>query len=230
VLLIIITTKHMADILPKHAAKQVSDNSEGYVIAVVACAWLQFVRPAVRRLAVSFPAGLVGGVLCLGLALICKEASSLPGSVRTLNEAFFALAFLLVYVSLPRPMPYAPIFSVLVVAGLLIAHDSSVVVKGAEAWVAIVLIPLSFDVFDRAILEPGVRESHLLRLIWMAALVVIPVVAAAVHHAHPHGHVEGTWAYLSKANEAFVGMLIIHAYCGYWARSALAGRTSPAYP
>jgi hypothetical protein len=25
-------------------------------------------------------------------------------------------------------------------------------------------------------------------------------------------------------------MLIIHAYCGYWARSALAGRTSPAYP
>jgi hypothetical protein len=223
-LLILITTKHLADLLPHHLAKQVSDNSEGYTLALVACAWLQFVRPAIRRRAISFPVGLVGGAVCLGLGLICKNVDSLPGSVRTLNEAFFALAFLLVYVSLPRPMPYAPIFSVLLVVGLLIAHDTSIVLKGAEAWVVLVLAPLSFDVFDRAILEPGVRESHVLRLIWMAVLVLIPIIAVALHHHLGHGHVAGIRDYISKANEAFVGLLIIHAYCGYWARSALAGR------
>src|SRR4051812_12648421 len=132
VLLIIITTKHLGDLLPKHFAKQVSDNSEGYTVALVACAFLHFVRPAARRRGVTFPVGLLGGLVCLGAAFICKNVDSLPVSVQTLNEAFFALAFLLAYVSLPRPMPYAPLFSLAVLIGLLIAHDTSIVVKGAE--------------------------------------------------------------------------------------------------
>ena len=110
------------------------------------------------------------------------------------------------------------------VRGDSLAHDTSLVVKGAEAWMVLVLAPLGLDVFDRAILDSDARESHALRLVWMALLVAIPVLAAAVHHHLGHGHVAGIRDYISRANEAFVGMLIIHAYFGYWMRGALATR------
>jgi hypothetical protein len=223
-LLIVITTKHLGDILPTHLAKQISDNSEGYTVALVACAWLQFVRPAARRRGISLPVGLFGGAICLGAAFLCKNVESLPLSVQTLNEAFFGLAFLLVYVALPRPVRWAPLLSVALVIGLLAGHDTSVVIKGAEAWVVLVLAPLSFDVFDRAILDPDAKESHAMRLAWMAVLILIPLVAVAAHHHVGHGHVRGIRDYISRANEAFIGLLIIHAYFGYWARSALAHR------
>src|SRR4051812_38859815 len=223
VLLVIITTKHLADILPTHLAHRISDNSEGYTIAFVACAWLQFVRPGGRDRRNNLLLSLAGGGICLVIALIFKNADSLPVSVATLNEAWFALAFLLVYFALPRPLRWAPLLSLAIVIGLLAAHDTSVVVKGAEAWMVLILAPLSFDVFDRAILDPDARESHLLRLVWMAGLIAVPVLAAALRHHVGHGHAEGIRDYVSRANEAFIGLLIIHAYVGYWARSALAG-------
>ena len=70
--------------------------------------------------------------------------------------------------------------------------------------------------------QMGSRESHVLRLLWMGVLIAIPVLAAGLHHHVGHGHVAGIRDYIARANEAFVGLLIIHAYFGYWMRSALA--------
>ncbi|MFL6238694.1 MAG: hypothetical protein ACJ735_04260 [Actinomycetes bacterium] len=221
VLLVIITTKHLDDILPNHLAHQISDNSEGYVIGLGACAWLQF-APRSRPTRVSLVLTVAGSLLCLALGLIFEFAGGLPVSVATLNEGWFALAFLIPYVGLPRPLRWAPVLSLVILVGLLAGHNTSLVVNGAEAWVVLVLAPLGFDVFDRAILEADAKESHLLRLLWMAILVAVPVAAVGLHHHLGHGHVAGIRDYISRANEAFVGVLIIHAYAGYWARSALA--------
>ncbi len=223
VLLVVITTKHLADILPTHLAHRVADNSEGYVIAGVACLWLHFVRRDAQRRGIGLAVGIVGGLVCLGLGILFKKAGW-PSSIGTLNEAWFGLAFLLPYVMLPRPLRWAPLFSLAVVVGLLIAHDTSIVVKGAESWMVLILAPLGFDVFDRAVLDPAAKESHLSRLAWMAILIAVPLAAAALHHHVGHGHVNGIRDYVSRANEAFVGLLIVHAYVGYWARSALPSR------
>jgi hypothetical protein len=222
-LLIIVATKHTADILPKHFAHRVGDNSEGYLLAGGACLWLQFVRREAQRRGIGMVAGVIGGLVCLGLGLLFKYAGW-PSSVGTLNEGWFGLAFLLPYFMLPRPLRWAPAFSAVVVVALLLGHDATIVVKGAEAWMVLVLAPLGFDVFDRAVLDPNARESHLGRLVWMAILVLVPLAAAGLRHHSGHGHVHGILGYISRANEAFVGLLIIHAYVGYWARSVLSAR------
>lgn len=225
VAMIIIATKHTADILPTHLAHQVADNSEGYLIGAGACLWLHFGRRIPRRTGGVVAAALVVGAICLALGIIFKEAGW-PSSVGTLNEGWFGLAFLVPYFVLPRPLRWAPLFSVAVLIFLLAGHNLSIVVKGAEAWMVLLLAPIGFDVFDRAIVDRNARESHVGRLIWMAILVGVPVLAVALHHHLGHGHVAGTRDYVSRANEAFVGLLIIHAYCGYWARSALASNRS----
>jgi hypothetical protein len=221
-LLLLIITKHLGW-LPHHfhLAKRISDNSEGYVLALIGCAWIHWARPAAIRRRQLIPISLVGAVVCFGLALLCKFGGLQP-KIATLNEGFFGAAFVLAYVALRRPLRWAPLFSLVAVIALLLANNASVVVKGAEAWMVLVLAPLSFDVFDRAILEPDARESQALRLLWMALLVAVPVLAAGLHHHLGHGHVAGIQDYISRANEAFVGMFIIHAYFGYWMRPALA--------
>jgi hypothetical protein len=222
VLLLLIITKHL-QWLPHHfhLTKRVSDNSEAYALALIACAWLHWARPAAIRRGRLIPASLLGGAICLGLALLCKYGG-LPVKIATLNEGFFGAAFVLVYAALRRPLRWAPLLSVAVIVFLLIGHTTGLVVKGAEAWMVLVLAPVGFDVFDRAILEPDARESHVLRLLWMGVLIAIPVLAAGLHHHVGHGHVAGIRDYIARANEAFVGLLIIHAYFGYWMRSALA--------
>jgi hypothetical protein len=225
-LLIVCTTRHTADVFPNRLAHRIGDNSEAYLLAGVACLWLHFVRREAQRRGIGLIAGVVGGLVCLVLGIIFKKAGW-PSSVGTLNEAWFGLAFLLPYFMLPRPIRWAALFSLALVIGLLIANDTSIVIKGAESWMVLVLAPLGFDVFDRAILDRGARESQLLRLLWMAILIAVPLLAAALRHHVGHGHVNGIRDYISRANEAFIGLLIIHAYCGYWARSALAGRRSP---
>ena len=221
-LLTVIATKHLADLLPKHLAKQIGDNSEAYTIAGVACLWLHFGRRIAQRYGIEKVGAVIGGLVCLAIAVIFKKAGW-PSSVGTLNEAWFALAFLLPYFALPRPLRWAPLLSLAVVVGLLAGHDTDLVIKGAEAWIVVVLAPIGFDVFDRAVLE-NTAESHLRRIVWMVLLIVVPLLAAALHHHVGHGHVAGIRDYLSRANEAFIGLFIVHAYVGYWARSALAGR------
>jgi hypothetical protein len=228
VLLLLIITKHL-QWLPHHfhMAKRISDNSEGYVLALIACAWLQWGRPAAIRRRQLIPISLVAAAACLGLALLCKYGGLQP-RIATLNEGFFGAAFVIAYVAVRRPLRWAPLVSLVAVIGLLLANNASIVVKGAEAWMVLVLAPLGFDVFDRGIVDPDARESHVLRLLWMALLVAIPVAAAGLQHHVGHGHVAGIRDYIARANEAFVGLLLVHAYCGYWMRSALATRRQPA--
>jgi hypothetical protein len=218
-LLVLIVTKHLGDLLPHGLTNQIGHNSEGYAVAVVACAWVQWVLPESIRRAVSWQAALVGGVACLAVAIVFKTAG-LPSTIGTLNEAFFGLAFVLPYVHIPGRVRWAGVFSIALVVALLIGHDTSVVQKGAEAWVVIVLAPLGLDVFDRGLLDPPARNGHLLRLAWLAALVVVPLLVALLDGHLGHGHVEGIRDYLAKANEAFVGLFIVHAYFGYWATEA----------
>src|SRR3954447_23296238 len=76
VLLVVITTKHLDDILPTHLAHRISDNSEGYTLALVMCAWLHFVRPRIRGRRIDLPVSLIGGAVCLAIALIFKNLDS----------------------------------------------------------------------------------------------------------------------------------------------------------
>jgi hypothetical protein len=223
-LLLLIITQHL-NWLPHHfhLAKRVSDNSEGYVLALIVCAWIHWARPAAIQRRQLIPISVVGAVVSFGLALLCKFGG-LPPKIATLNEGFFGAAFVIAYVAVRRPLRWAPLFSVVAVVGLLLSSNTSIVIKGAEAWMVLVLAPLGFDLFDRAILDPKARESQVLRLLWMAILIAVPVLAAALHHHVGHGHIAGIRDYISRANEAFVGLLLVHAYFGYWMRSALATR------
>jgi hypothetical protein len=222
VLLLLIITKHL-QWLPHHfhLAKRISDNSEGYVLALIACAWIHWARPAGIRRGQLILWTLLGTAACFGLALLCKFGGLQP-KIATLNEGFFGAAFVIAYVAFRRPLRWAPLFSLVAVIGLLLANNASIVVKGAEAWMVLVLAPLGFDLFDRAILDPDARESHVLRLLWMTLLIAIPVAAAGLHHHLGHGHVAGIRDYIARANEAFIGLFIVHAYFGYWMRRALA--------
>jgi hypothetical protein len=90
--------------LPHRLAGRISHNSEAILLALVVAGWLQFARPALagarRRWAVV--AAVAAGCAAAGSALLLSD---LPSRYRTLNETFLALAVLLPYLSIRRPIP-----------------------------------------------------------------------------------------------------------------------------
>lgn len=212
VLLGLAVTGTAADIFPAELAKHVSEDSEGWLLALVLAPWVRFVRPAL-------PAGRRGWVPTLAVAAVCLVLGVLfksglgPPRVTTLNETLFALAVLLPWLRLPRPLPrwlaVAAPLAVLVAA--VATYHVPLAVDLAEGVAMLVLVPIGLDLVDRGVLEPGHRTPPLLRAAWYAFLVLAPlgVSAAAGSVSGVAGDVLG---YLVRVQEAFVGLVVAEVY------------------
>ncbi len=215
-LMVLILSGGLGAVLPAELARRIGYNSEGYALAVLLAAWIQFVLPRLHagtRWAVTL---LVAGLsLALGAALV---SSDLPSSFTTLNEAFFALGLVLPYLALTRPLPRWPALLstallVLVVLGVATSSADSPVVRLAETLVVLILMPLAFDLVDRGILDPAARTSAVLRCAWYAALVIIPIVVVLLgNDVREGGGVHAVLQYIGRVHEAVIGVLLVQLY------------------
>ncbi len=215
-LMLAIFTGALDSILPTSMASHVSDDSEAYVFAMLLAAWVQW---GVRRLpsegALRLGAGF--GVFC-ALVTIVLLATHLPGSVKTLNETFFALAILIPYVSLRRPLGWWPqacsIALIFVIAGGVGLWPESLWRTLAEGLTIVVLAPWAFDVLDRTILEPRAKNEAWMRPTLYGLLIAIPVVVVllGVDRRAGGGVVPQTLDYIGRSQESFVGLLLVLVY------------------
>lgn len=212
-LLLLIATALLSQILPQNLASRVAYNSEGYLFAVVLAAWLQF---GMTRLPghVRMRWALVLGVFCalVGVGLILSD---LPSRIRTLNESALALAFLIPYVTLPRPLPRWVLLSV----PMMIAMVAWGVTQDPEGWIVdqaetfgfLILAVLTFDVIDRSLLERGHTARPWTLWAWYGFMVLEPVVVSALgtEMRGDSGAVPLTLQWLGRIHESFIGILLV---------------------
>jgi hypothetical protein len=228
----------LAEVAPAPVASRVDHNSEGYLAALVVAGWIQYARPRLtghrREWAVT---GLVATVsLVAGLLLF---ASDLPSRFRTLNETFLALALLLPYLQLRRPLPRV-LAAVLAVGpfAVVVAFESTASVTDlAETFGLLILAPIGLDLVDRGILDPEARTSSRARWLWYAVVVAVPVTLSVLEYRVGVDGVAGVAIrYGVRVNEAFICLLLVELYLavglGWTGRRAaraapvLAGSTS----
>jgi hypothetical protein len=200
-----------ADVLPAGIATKITHNSEGYLIALVLVPWIQFVRDRLsgRRAEWAVTVAVAVVLLAIGIALILTH---LPSRFRTLNEAFIAASVLVPYVQVRRPLPrWIPVGLVLAVVVLtLVLHNNAEVTDLAEVVGALVLVPLTLDLVDRGILEPGARTSAVLRYGWYAVLVIVPVVLSVLESHHDlSGGAQTAVRFLVRTNEDWICALLV---------------------
>lgn len=199
------------DLLPAGLAERVGYNSEGYVLALLLAAWLQFARPRLDGTARRWPvtAGVALLLLSAGVALL---ATDLPSRFRTLNETFLAAAVVVVYLGFRRPLPrWVPVTASLSVLAVVLAFSQTALITGlAEMLGVLILVPLAVDVFDRGILDPAARDPRTRRLAFYAALAVVPTTFMVLQRTVDIGGVFGmTTRYGVRMHEAFVGVLLL---------------------
>lgn len=211
-LLVLIITKQLGHLLPKSLATPIGYDSEGFFLAVVLAAWIQFAcwRLDRRRLWTS---ALVLSILFLamGVGLLVTD---LPSSVKTLNEASLALAVLIPFVAMGRPLGRWPLgASVVLLAavfvGTAIAPDS-LVVNLAETMTTLIIAPWAFDLFERRVLDPAARGDLRLRLCGYGVLIAVPVIVVLLGTARrtEGGVFNGILHYLGRSQESFVGIVL----------------------
>lgn len=211
-----ILTQTLASVLPAELARRIGFNSEGYTIAILLGVYLQFALPRLRGSARWTVALVLAGIsLTVAVGLY---SSDLPSRFKTLNEAFFALALLLPYVTLARPLGRWPALIsagmlALVVGGAMADPVDSPVVLLAETFAVFVLAPLAFDVVDRGILDPTARTSIALRYTWYAALIVIPLVVVLLGTGiRDGGGLHTVLEYIGRSHEGVIGLLLTQLY------------------
>lgn len=213
-LLVLIVTGSLADLVPVIGG-HVSRNSEGLLIALLISAWIEFVRPAIALSSREWMLTAAAAAGCLACALLLL-VDGVPTSLRTLNEAFFALVVLLPYVQLTRPLP-RPAWVVPVVAVVVpvLGADSGVAVTLAETFAFLLLIPLALDVGDRSILEPERARNLPLVAGWLLLVIAVPVVLHLVRPDNPENLLEELARYLSRTTEAYVAVVCLHVYFSF---------------
>jgi hypothetical protein len=201
-------------VLPGAMADRVGHNSEGLVLALVVAGWVQFARPRLasdrREWRLTALAG--AALLVMGVALLVTD---LPSRFRTLNETFLALALLIPYLQLRRPLPRsAPWWSAGVVLVVVVAFNRSAAVTDlAEALGLLLLAPVALDVVDRGILDPGAATSTPIRRAWYALLVLAPLCFTVLEYRIGVVGVLGeAMRYAVRITEAFVCLLLVEFY------------------
>jgi hypothetical protein len=201
-------------VLPDALAGRIGHNSEGYVLALVVAAWVQFARPRLvadrRQWGLTALAAAV--LFAVGIALLLSD---LPSRFRTLNEAFLALGLLIPYLQLPRPLRRSVVWTtVAVVLVLVVAFNRTAAVTDlAESLAVLLLAPVAFDVVDRGILDPQAGTSPALRRAWYALLVAAPVCFSLLEYQIALGGLPGEVArYCVRITEAFVCLLLVEFY------------------
>lgn len=213
VLLLLAVTGHTADVLPNELARHVSEDSEAIVLALVLSLWIQCARPRLQSSERQWPLTLLAAAVCLAVGVWLYNVDDVPGKVETLNESFLALAVLLPYVQLRRPLARLLVLGLPVAVLLLIGFGSAtdLVVNLAEGLAMLVLVPIGVDIVDRALLDPAARTADILRWGWYAVLVVAPTVVALLH-GQLGGALGHAVDYTARVQEAFVGILLVELY------------------
>jgi hypothetical protein len=239
VLLALIISKTLAGLIPGTVGKHIGDDSEGYVLALFLPLWIEYVRPRLAGRRAEWITTAAAAAMMLGVFLLLYNSRGVIGTVKTLNETFFALTFLIPYVQLTRrPTPYAAwggALGVLVVV-LAAGHTSlmGITTNLAEGLVMMILAPIAFDVTDRGILRPERPSPLRARQAWWALLIVLPLLFIVVRHAHLGGPIGAADRYATRAQEAFAGMFLLEMYFAIrrsprWNRGANPPRRAPAH-
>jgi hypothetical protein len=225
-ILLVMVTKALTHVLPGVLAHEVNDESEALPIAVLFCAYVQFVwRPPFIGEVGRWPVALSLAAVSWLIAWLLLTLP-LPSSVVTLNESFVAVGALIIYACLPRPMPYPLVLGAVLVVLVLVLNSTDFLTAQAESMVPIALMPIAFDWADRTIIDPRAEDNPGRRAVWCVLLVVVPVVARAhVHIASIHDVLH----YERRATEGFLGLLLVHVYFSYllgdrWRRRTVTGR------
>ncbi len=153
---LLVFSKHLSDVLPQAVATHIARNNEGLVLAVVLGAWIQFIRP---RLVSSYAmpiALLVGAGFLLGGLWLTHGPLTKPGGgvFITQDETAYALAVLIPYVQLLRPVPlWAYLVPVVGFVVPVVIGSNQTITNLAEFFTALVLVPITVDIVDSGILD-----------------------------------------------------------------------------
>lgn len=212
VLILLILTESLDEVLPDGLAEHVARNNEGYFFALLLAVWIEYAREPVSASTRRFAAtGIVAASLTVAGALLLLDG--VPGTLATLNESCFALAVLVPYVQLPRPVPrWAWAVPVAAVVVPLVGAGNEDINLLAELFGLLLLVTLSLDWVDRTILEPSVSRRLVGVVAWMAVVSAAAVTFHALRPAQPDGVVDEVLLYLSRMVEVAVAVLILHLY------------------
>lgn len=211
-LIVLILTRLLPDLLPAGAASQIGRNSEGLALVLGVSLWIWLARPrlAVSRLQWPLTAAVVVILIFAGFLL---RQGPWPIHVVTLNEAVFALAVLVGYLQLPRPLPTGT-WALLPLAAIVIpavGGHNTLTTDLAETFGALVVIPLCVDLVDRGILD-GSAVPVIRVLVWMAILAALVVILHTIVDRTPDGVIEEVVRYVSRATEMYLAGIILHGF------------------
>lgn len=209
----VLVTKLLTHVLPAGLAHEIDDESEALPIAVLFCAYVQFLRApwADRRREVWLVSGLLAaGAWAIAWLLL---TFSLPAGLVTLNESFVAVGAMILYACPSRPIRHAALLTGALLVVAIALSSTSFITSQAESVVPIVLAPLALDWADRMILQPSAASHHLRRLSWCLFLVIVPLVARAHISVGSHHDV---LQFERRATEGFLGLLLVHLFFSYW--------------
>jgi hypothetical protein len=217
VLLALIITKTLAHLIPGPVGKHISQDSEGWTLALLLSPWIEFARPRLAGTRLEWVVTVLAALVMFAVLIVMYSDHSIRGTVRTLNETFFALTFLILYVqSAKRPSrSVAWGLSLLVLIATLVVDHTSLMrfpTNLAEGVVMLILAPIAFEVTDRGILRPGEPSPLWMRQAWWVLLLVLPAFFILVRHTHVGGPIGAADYYATRAQEAFAGMLLLELY------------------
>jgi hypothetical protein len=213
--LVVLATKALTHVLPGTLAHELDDESEALPIALLFCAYIQFVR---RPRAAGSPQLWLITVVLAALSWLVAWlllTLSLPSSLATLNESFVAVGVMILYACPARPVRWAPLLAVAVLGAMVALHSTNFVTTQAESLVPIMLSPLAFDWADRSILDPRSR-LRASRLVGWCVFLLAVVVVSRVHV--DLGSMHDVLRYPRRATEGLVALLLVHAYFSFWLR------------
>ncbi len=215
-LLVLSVTETLTAFLPRGAARQVGHNSEAYLLALVLGLILQWVRPAVHLAARPW-VPLVGlAVVFFAIAVALDQGKdNLSSNYATLNESFFALGAITLYLIVRRPISIALYISLGLLAAIVAFNRTDLVTLQAEGLVAVMLAPVSLDIADPTLVDRGTTDRPGARLLWCFVLLVIPLVFGVLHRVPLDGILEEVARFGRRPTEAFLGLLLIHLYFSY---------------
>ena len=228
-LLLAVLTQALPLLLPDALAAAIGRNSEGYVVALATAAWLQLARP---RLAGGrgWAVVAVASAACAGVA-VALVGSDLPSRFVTLNESFAALALVLPYLQVRRPLPRgaAVALSGAVLVVVVLGERTGAVTALAEAFGVLLLLPLATDVAHRRMVDADAPPTPVRTGLWCLLLVVVPVTFSVLADGPgPAGVAGEVVRYGVRVHEAFIGVLLLHALVALQHLSSRRGRAGGA--
>ena len=200
---------------PSGVASRIGRNSEAYVLALLLAGWVEAVRPRLSGRRSEWPVTLVAAAAAAGIGSALL-VSGLPARWVTLNEAFLALVVLLPWVQPRRPAGRRltlPLVGLVAAVILLGGERVPVVTDQAESLGALLLVPITLDLVDRAVLDQTAAGSRPVRWSWYAALVLVPVLLSVLQYdVGVAGWASDPVRFGVRIAESFIACLLLSGY------------------